>query len=62
MEEQSISKFSRSDEFFPLGIIPLESATELGQKIDMHLMNWYYIGKFLKSLRAVERFSQRPEN
>ncbi len=42
MEEQSISKFSRSDEFFPLGIIPLESATELGQKIDMHLMNWYY--------------------
>lgn len=42
MEEQSISKFSRADEFFPLGIIPLESATELGQKIDMHLMNWYY--------------------
>ena len=42
MEERSISKFSTPNEFFPLGLIPLRSATELGKKIDKHLMNWYY--------------------
>lgn len=42
MEDQTISMFSAAGEFFPLGIVPLASARELGEKIDSHLMKWYY--------------------
>ena len=42
MEEQIISMFQDSNEFFPLGIIPLRGAEELAKKIDTHLMTWYY--------------------
>ena len=43
MDGQAISMFGLRNEFFPLGIIPLVSAKDLGDQIDMHLMTWYYL-------------------
>ena len=39
---QPISMFDIQNNYFPIGIIAMESAKELGEKIDRHLMSWYY--------------------
>ncbi|MBQ1217395.1 MAG: ribose-phosphate pyrophosphokinase [Clostridia bacterium] len=33
---------SHPNEFYPLGIIPMEGAAELSKKIDQHLTNWFH--------------------
>ena len=40
MEERAQSLFSLEDRVAPLGIIALEGAEELGEKIDAHLVRW----------------------
>ena len=40
MEERAQSLFSVEDRVAPLGIIALEGAEELGEKIDAHLVRW----------------------
>lgn len=42
MDGQPISMFDYEKSFFPIGIIAMESAKELGAEIDSHLMKWYY--------------------
>ena len=42
---QPISMFDIQNNYFPIGIIAMESAKELGEKIDRHLMSWYYESK-----------------
>lgn len=42
MDGKPISMLNFETNFFPIGIIPMESARDLGQKIDGHIMNWYY--------------------
>lgn len=42
MDGQAISMFNRDTDFFPIGIIPMESARELGKEVDAHLMQYYY--------------------
>jgi len=42
MDGQPISMFDVQNNYFPIGIIAMESARELGQKIDSHLMSWYF--------------------
>ena len=41
MDEQKKSVLNTLDEFQPLGIIPLQGAKELGEKINEHLIAWY---------------------
>lgn len=41
MDEQKKSVLNTLDEFQPLGIIPLEGAKELGEKINKHILSWY---------------------
>lgn len=42
MDGQPISMFDVQNNYFPIGIIAMESARELGKKIDAHLMSWYF--------------------
>ncbi len=42
MDGQPISMLNFQTDFFPIGIIPMESARDLGKMIDGHLMKYYY--------------------
>ena len=42
MNGQPISMFDFQNNYFPIGIIAMESARELAKLIDEHLMSWYY--------------------
>ncbi len=42
MDSQPISMFDFQNNYFPIGIIAMESARELSALIDAHLMSWYY--------------------
>ena len=45
MDGQPISMFDYEKSFFPIGIIAMDSAKEVGGLIDKHLMGWYYKAK-----------------
>ncbi len=42
MEGQPISMMDYEKSVFPIGIIAMDSAKEVGGLIDKHLMGWYY--------------------
>ena len=42
MDTEAVSMFEKRDESFPLGIIAMDGAKELGGKMDDYLMSWYY--------------------
>ena len=42
MDSKAASMFREVEEPFPLGLIAMNGATELGKRIDYYLMTWYY--------------------